>query len=110
MSVASAKTQIIEMNRRPLGGHSVDEYVDSQRINNPRLSYEYVRHQALYALRMNYAGKHVVKIDPEIFWINSSFGVQEVPHLWEQWAKIRCSILELKVQKVGFCRQQSSRE
>ena len=31
-----------------------------------------------------------------MFWINGSFGVREVPYLWEQWANIRCPILELK--------------
>jgi pimeloyl-ACP methyl ester carboxylesterase len=102
MSVASARNQISGMNRRALGWRSIDEYVDQQRINNPRLSDEYVRHQAQYALRLNYAGKYVTKSDPDMFWINGSFGVNEVPHLWEQWAKISCPILELKGGESDF--------
>ena len=102
MSVASARNQISGMNRRALGWRSIDEYVDQQRINNPRLSDEYVRHQAQHALRLNYAGKYVTKSDPDMFWINGSFGVNEVPHLWEQWAKISCPILELKGGESDF--------
>ena len=37
-----------------------------------------------------------------MFWINGGFGVREVPHLWEQWAKIRCPILELKGAESDF--------
>lgn len=102
MSVASARNQISGMNRRPLGWRTVDEYVDQQRINNPRLSDEYARHQAQFALRLNYAGKYVTKSDPDMFWINGSFGVKEVPHLWEQWGKITCPILELKGAESDF--------
>ncbi|MDP7535136.1 MAG: alpha/beta hydrolase, partial [SAR202 cluster bacterium] len=53
-------------------------------------------------LRLNYAGKYVLKQDSEIFWINGGFGVREVPHLWEQWGKIRCPILELKGSESDF--------
>ena len=87
MSVASARNQISGMNRRALGWRSIDEYV---------------RHQAQHALRLNYAGKYVTKSDPDMFWINGSFGVNEVPHLWEQWAKISCPILELKGGESDF--------
>ena len=51
---------------------------------------------------MNYAGKYVAKHDPDMFWINGSFGVREVPYLWEQWAKIACPILELKGAESDF--------
>ena len=37
-----------------------------------------------------------------MFWINGGFGVREVPYLWEQWAKIRCPILELKGAESDF--------
>ncbi len=102
MSVVSARNQISGMNRRALGWRSIDEYVDQQRIGNPRLSDEYVRHQAQHALRLNYADKYVTKSDPDMFWINGSFGVKEVPHLWEQWGKISCPILELKGSESDF--------
>ena len=96
MSAASARNQISGMNQRRLGWSDIDEYVDHQRRGNSRPSEEFYRDQASHALRLNYAGKYVPKHDPEMFWINGGFGVREVPYLWDQWARIRCPILELK--------------
>tara|TARA_Y100000031_G_scaffold139742_1_gene166764 strand:+ start:5065 stop:5913 length:849 start_codon:yes stop_codon:yes gene_type:complete len=102
MSVVSAKNQIVGIGGRRMGWSSIDEYVDQQRLSNPRPSEEIVRNSATHGLRLNYAGKYVLKQDPEIFWINGGFGVREVDHLWEQWGKIRCPILELKGSESDF--------
>ena len=37
-----------------------------------------------------------------MFWINGSFGVREVPYLWEQWSKISCPIMEMKGGESDF--------
>ena len=102
MSVASARTQISGMNKRLLGWRSVDEYVSLQMQANPRPGEERYRRQAEHALRLNYAGKYVAKSDPEMFWINGSFGAREVPYLWEQWGKITCPIMEMKGGESDF--------
>ena len=102
MSVASARTQISGMNKRLLGWRSVDEYVDIQMQANPRPGEALYRRQAEHALRLNYAGKYVAKSDPEMFWINGSFGAREVPYLWEQWGKIACPVMELKGGESDF--------
>jgi pimeloyl-ACP methyl ester carboxylesterase len=102
MSVASARNQISGMNQRRLGWNRIDEYVEHQRVSDPRPSDDYYRDQARHALRLNYAGKYVPKHDPEMFWINGGFGVREVPYLWDQWARIRCPILELKGAESDF--------
>ena len=102
MSVASARTQISGMNKRLLGWRSVDEYVSLQMRANPRPGEERYRRQAEHALRLNYAGKYVAKSDPEMFWINGSFGAREVPYLWEQWGKIACPIMEMKGGESDF--------
>lgn len=102
MSVASARTQISGMNKRLLGWRSVDEYVSIQMQANPRPGEERYRRQAEHALRLNYAGKYVAKSDPEMFWINGSFGAREVPYLWEQWGKITCPIMEMKGGESDF--------
>ncbi len=102
MSVASARSQISGMNRRRLGWRSIDEYVDLQMQGNPRPGEERYRHQARHSLRLNYAGKYVAKSDPEMFWINGSFGAREVPYLWEQWGKITCPIMEMKGGESDF--------
>lgn len=102
MSVVSARNQISGMNRRLLGWRSIDEYVGIQMESNARPGEEHYRHQAEHSLRLNYAGKYVAKSDPEMFWINGSFGVREVPYLWEQWAKIFCPIMEMKSDESDF--------
>lgn len=102
MSVVSARNQIGGMNRRPLGWRSTEEYVEMSSQQNPRASREYLLNQAKYNLRLNYAGKYVAKHDPDMFWINGSFGVREVPLLWDKWAKITCPILELKGAESTF--------
>ena len=102
MSVESARKQIGGMNRRPLGWRSIDEYVDYASGLNPRASRDYLRNSAQHGLRLNWAGKYVLKQDPDMFWLNGGLGVREVPHLWEQWAKITCPILELKGAHSGF--------
>ena len=89
MSVVSARNQISGMNRRLLGWRSIDEYVEIQMQGNPRPGEDHYRHQAEHSLRLNYAGKYVAKSDPDMFWINGSFGVREVPYLWEQWGRSR---------------------
>ena len=102
MSVSSAKRQIGGMNRRPLGWRSIDEHVELSSAQNPRASKEHLQNAAVHGLRVNYAGKYVPKHDPEMFWINGSFGAREVPYLWDQWAKIRCPILEIKGSESDF--------
>lgn len=96
MSVDAAKKQVVGIGGRRLGWNSQEEFVDYSSKLNPRASLEYLRNQAQHGLRLNYAGKYVAKHDPDMFWINGGFGAREVPHLWEQWTKIRCPILELK--------------
>ena len=96
MSAVSARNQIGGINRRPLGWRSIDEYLDYASQQSPRTSEEYLRNQFEHGMRLNYASKYVPKHDPEMFWINGSFGAREVSYLWDQWAKIECPILELK--------------
>ncbi len=102
MSVVSARKQISGMNKRLLGWRSIEEYVDLQMQGNPRPGEAHYRRQAEHSLRLNYAGKYVAKSDPDMFWINGSFGVREVPYLWEQWSRITCPILEMKGSESDF--------
>lgn len=102
MSTVSAQKQIGGMNRRLLGWRSIDEYVELGMQQNPRSSEDYLRNSATHGLRLNYAGKYVTKTDPDMFWINGSFGAKEVPYLWDQWTKIACPILELKGAESDF--------
>ena len=96
MSVVSARNQISGLNKRRLGWRSVEEYVGLNMQGNPKPGEDYYAHEARHSLRLNYAGKFVAKSDPDMFWINGSFGAREVPYLWEQWAKIECPIMEMK--------------
>lgn len=79
-----------------MGWRSIDEYVQEQVQASERPHEALIRHQATYSLRLNYAGRYVLKRDPELFWINGGFGLKEVPYLWECWGKIQCPVLEIK--------------
>lgn len=96
MDTNAARAQISRQGSQRVGWRTLDEYVQEQVQASPRVDEALIRQQAHQSLRLNYANRYVLKRDPELFWINGSFGVQEVPYLWEQWAKIRCPILELK--------------
>ena len=76
--------------------------MENGKAQNPRAREEHLRNTFEHGFRLNYAGKYVPKQDPEMFWINGSFGVREVPYLWDQWAKIRCPILEMKGTESNF--------
>jgi pimeloyl-ACP methyl ester carboxylesterase len=102
MSRVSAQNQITGMNARRLGWRSLEEYMENGMAQNPRAREEHLRNTFEHGFRLNYAGKYVPKQDPEMFWINGSFGVREVPYLWEQWGKIRCPILEMKGAESNF--------
>lgn len=79
--------------QRPTAFRSLDEAVDYMREANPGRSDEQLRETASHTLRENYAGRWVWKHDPELSWISGSFGLKEVPYLWDQVARIRCPTL-----------------
>lgn len=55
--------------------------------------------QVKYQLRRNWAGKLVFKADPELFWINGSASVREVPYLWEMAARIPVRVLIMRGER-----------
>lgn len=81
---------------RPPGWRSIEDYVSWQMEQSPGGNPDNLRRTAQHSLRLNYANRYVLKADPELFWINGSFGAAEVPYLWEQWAKIRCPIMVMQ--------------
>ena len=108
MSVASARNQISGLNKDDCSvGEASRSTSDLQMQGNPRPGEDYYAHQAKHSLRLNYAGKFVAKSDPDMFWINGSFGAREVPYLWEQWAKIICPIMEMKAARATYSRPKS---
>lgn len=48
---------------------------------------------ARYQLRRNWADKLVFKADPDLFWLNGSVSLREVPFLWECAARTKCPTL-----------------
>lgn len=79
--------------QRPTSFRSLDEAVEFMRDGAPGRSDEELHENAMYALRLNYAGRWVWKHDSELGWISGSFGLKEVPYLWAQVAKVRCPTL-----------------
>jgi pimeloyl-ACP methyl ester carboxylesterase len=72
---------------RPPGFRSMEDALAWFRETNLSRSPEQLEHTARHALRLNYANRLVWKHDPELSWITGSFGLTEVPHLWQQVAK-----------------------
>ena len=102
MSVASARNQIYRHEQAPARIPQHRRVRGHPAPGHPRPGADYYRNQAEHGLRLNYAGKYVAKSDPDMFWINGSFGVREVPYLWEQWGKIACPIMEMKGGESDF--------
>lgn len=96
MSVASARNLVANTVNPPRGFRTRDDIYAYLRESFPRAVEVALRNVAEHNYRLNYAGRYVPKPDPEIFWINGSFGVAEVPYLWEQFGKIVCPLLEMK--------------
>ncbi len=66
---------------------------------------ESYRIQARHALRKNWAGKWVFKADPELFWLNGSAGLRDVPYLWAKARQISCPTLILWAGRDSFLDQ-----
>jgi pimeloyl-ACP methyl ester carboxylesterase len=78
---------------RPPGFRSMDDAVAWSRESSPNRTDEQLRQTAEHALRLNYAHRLVWKHDAELAWITGSFGLTEVPHLWQQVARTTCPTL-----------------
>ena len=84
------------IGERPKGFRNLEEAAGYYRERSPTWSQEHIERTAEHALRRNWAGKLVWKHDPELFWITTSGGKMEIPHLWEQWKKITCPTLVVR--------------
>lgn len=54
---------------------------------------DFVRSFAEHQLRENWAGKLVLKADPDLFWLLGSAGRKSVPYLWETVERIEAEVL-----------------
>jgi len=84
------------IGERPKGFRNLEEATAYYRERSPTWSQEHIERTAEHALRRNWAGKLVWKHDPELFWITTSGGKREIPHLWQQWEKITCPTLVVR--------------
>ena len=84
------------LGERPKGFRNLEEASTYYRERSPTWPQEHIEQTVKHALRPNWAGKLVWKHDPELFWITTSGGQMEIPHLWEQWKKITCPTLVMR--------------
>jgi pimeloyl-ACP methyl ester carboxylesterase len=94
-----AQTNSRRVASRPTSFRSFDDARAYYMEVNPTWTKEQLEHTVKHSLRTNYAGKIVWRHDPELSWIAGSFGLKEVPHLWEQCAAITCKTLILHGEK-----------
>jgi pimeloyl-ACP methyl ester carboxylesterase len=67
---------------------------------------EFIDLHARYQVRENWAGKLVLKSDPELYWITRSAGVKEIPYLWQMSAAISVPTLIMVGNRSEFFDEQ----
>lgn len=72
------------------------------RERHPQWREEFIDLHARYQVRQNWAGKYVVKADPDLFWLTGSAGGRETPFLWDCWRRIQAPTLVLWGQHSPF--------
>lgn len=77
-------------NGRPLSFRSLDDVRAHYREQNPDWDDEAIELYARYQVRTNWAGKLVLKADPDLYWLMGSAGGKEIGALWADAARIKC--------------------
>jgi pimeloyl-ACP methyl ester carboxylesterase len=60
---------------------------DYYRSEHPEWVEEFIELHVMHQLRRNWAGKLVLKADPDVQWITGSASLPDIPYLWEMSAK-----------------------
>jgi len=92
-SVGATRTTVSGADLR--GFASVDAAEDHYRQLYPEWRSDFVRSFAEHQLRENWAGKYVLKADPDLFWLLGSAGRKSVPYLWKMAGRITVPVLLL---------------
>ncbi|MCC0056649.1 MAG: alpha/beta hydrolase [Rhodobiaceae bacterium] len=87
-SAAKSTSQFIGDTNSIKGFRSRQEVWDHYRKIHPEWMDIYIDLHAAYQVRENWAGKYILKADPELYWITRSAGVKEIPYLWDMAAAI----------------------
>jgi len=80
---------------RPLSFRNLDEVRAHYRAQNPDWDEDTIELYAQHQVRANWAGKLVLKADPELYWLMGSAGRKEIGDLWDDAARIQCPSLLL---------------
>lgn len=75
------------------GFRNEDEALEYFRRQHPEWQPLFHDLHVKYQLRRNWAGKLVFKADPDLFWLNGSAALREVPYIWEMAARITAPTL-----------------
>jgi len=78
---------------RPLSFRNLDDVRTHYREQNPDWDDDAIELYAKYQVRTNWAGKLVLKADPELYWLMGSAGGKEIGALWADAARIACPTL-----------------
>jgi pimeloyl-ACP methyl ester carboxylesterase len=78
---------------RPLAFRDLDEVRAHYREQNPDWDDDAIELYARHQVRANWAGKLVLKADPELYWLMGSAGGKEIGALWADAARISCPAL-----------------
>lgn len=75
-------------------GYKTEEEVrDHYAEEHPEWEPIFVDLHAHYQVRRNWAGRLVLKTDPDLYWITGAASLREVPHLWDMASKMTAPTL-----------------
>lgn len=87
-SAAKSTSNFIGNTNSIKGFRNRDEVRDYYKKVHPEWLDLFIDLHVQHQVRENWAGKLILRSDPELYWITRSAGVKEIPYLWECAAKI----------------------
>ncbi|MGE0584802.1 MAG: alpha/beta fold hydrolase [Flavobacteriaceae bacterium] len=82
-SAAQSTSRFIGDTNSIKGFRDREEVWEHYRKTHPEWRPEFIDLHAEFQVRDNWAGKKILKSDPELYWITRGAGVREIPYLWE---------------------------
>lgn len=87
-ATAKARGTAMASGTLPTTFRNYDEVYEFYRGQHPEWRDDFVRLHAMHQVRQNWAGKLVLKADPDLVWIMRGAGLKDVPYLWEMASQI----------------------
>jgi pimeloyl-ACP methyl ester carboxylesterase len=101
-STASSVASFISSTNRVPGFRDRDEARAFYQTQHAEWLPIFLDLHAQYQIRRNWAGKYVLKSDPELYWITRGAGVREIPYLWDAASRINVPTVIMRGNSSSF--------